>query len=66
MREPQEGDRLVCPKCPWSAEVSMEDPDATGSEVWNHLFWGHAQRSDDATRGLMRQVTVEDRMGRIV
>lgn len=34
---------IPCPACPERFEVSEEDPDATLSDVWEHL--GHHARS---------------------
>lgn len=63
MREPEEGDRLVCPKCPESVKVSLEDPDASFSDLWNHLRRAHPGHN---THTLARQVVLEDRLGNIV
>lgn len=65
MREPEEGDRLVCPCGKWSAEVSPEDLDATMSEAWNHVYWDHALPHTAAQKALA-QMVLEDRLGNIV
>lgn len=65
MREPEEGDRLVCPCGKWSAEVSLEDPDATMSEAWNHVYWGHALPHTAAQQAL-GQMKLVDRTGKEV
>lgn len=42
-REPQEGDELECPVCPYRVEVSPEDPDCSLSEMHGHLRWNHPE-----------------------
>lgn len=64
-REPQEGDCLVCPKCPWSEEVSMEDPDATVSEMWSHLLL-HTDFAQDGASLLMAKVKLVDKKGQVI
>jgi hypothetical protein len=44
---------LGCPSCAYHVEVSVEDPAATMSELYNHVFWEHAPHNRDLTRQLL-------------
>jgi hypothetical protein len=52
MREPQEGDRLVCARCPWDTEVSPEDPDATLGDMLWHLRREHGLVGQQAANAM--------------
>lgn len=50
---------LVCPqapRCPTEIWVSHEDPDSAVSEMWNHLYWAHADGRRDLTQQLLAKV----------
>lgn len=44
---------LGCPTCPYEVEVSEEDPDASLSELHNHIFWKHAPHDREKTGRLL-------------
>jgi hypothetical protein len=46
---------LGCPSCTYHVEVSPEDPAATMSELYNHVFWEHAPHNRDLTNRLLAQ-----------
>jgi hypothetical protein len=47
---------LGCPRCPYFAEVSEVDPDATLSEMWDHLFSKHADYDRTLVSVLLAEV----------
>lgn len=47
---------LGCPRCPQFAVVSSEDPDATLSAMWDHLFAYHADYNRDLVAVLLADV----------
>lgn len=47
---------LGCPSCHYYAEVSEEDPDATLSEMREHLFSKHAGYRHEVAMGLLARV----------
>lgn len=44
---------LGCPSCPYYVEVSEEDPAATMSELYRHIFGDHAGYDRDQTHRLL-------------
>jgi hypothetical protein len=46
---------LGCPSCRFYVEVSQEDPDASLSELGNHIFSKHAGCDRDETNRLLAQ-----------
>lgn len=46
---------LGCPSCPYYVEVSEEDPDASLSELGNHIFGKHAGYDRAETNRLLAQ-----------
>ena len=46
---------LGCPSCPYYVEVSEEDPDASLSELHNHLFDKHAGYERKAALALLAE-----------
>lgn len=47
---------LMCPQCPHSVEVSEDDPDATLSEMYDHIFSRHANYQRARTDQLLARV----------
>lgn len=52
MREPEEGDRLVCGRCPMYVEVSVEDPDASLGDLLRHLRTAHGLTGRQAAQAM--------------
>ena len=44
---------LGCPSCVFHVEVSTVDPDASLSELYNHVFWTHAPHDQQKTHELL-------------
>lgn len=51
-REPQEGDRLKCGRCPVSVEVSTEDPDASLGDLLVHIRLSHGLTGQQAAQAM--------------
>lgn len=56
MREPDGTTDLLCPRCPYRVWVSPEDPDASLSEMVNHLE-RHTDYDRPLTMKLLARVT---------
>ncbi len=62
MREPKDGDRLKCGRCPTWMEVSPEDPDATLGGMLHNLRVAHGLTGQQAAQAM----TLKDKAGRTI
>lgn len=61
MRQPQDGDRLICSLCSLAVEVSVEDPDSSVSELFGHLWVKHGLTSAAANQAAQESRLVDRR-----
>jgi hypothetical protein len=49
---------MKCPSCTETMWASEEDPDAAQGDMFNHIFWDHADRNRESAHALLAKVRV--------